>query len=732
MSSDTPSLIPESAPSIAKAARFTPRLIALYLSLLAVLAGSLYGIFHYTKELSHATDISNKRINLAGRQRALSQRMTKALLAYERDVAANAPSDAALGELKKFSGVFNSVIIGFDRGANVPGTDGKEFFLPAVVDTEERRIVQDALALWLPLYDRLQQIAGGKASEAERVAAVEMARGRNVQIFDLMNELTNRTEVTARAAMAAASGPRNILIGVATISFFLMPGVYLFHRSARQRKRAQDALGALETTYSQLNTQTAALTTAKAESDLIMDTVQEGLMLVDENGIIGDQHSKELVSIFRQEEIAGISLYGIFQRLLSEKMYNTTKDYFALLFDASRKEKTVLKVNPLTDIEVNFPNPSGGFLTRYLGFSFRRIVEGGKVTRLFVAVRDVTPQVELERKLRESEKTKERQFQILLGIMHVDTEDLEQFVELAQQELETINSTLRAEDFAGGRQEILQERLQTVFRSAHNLKGNAALIGLDYFKKNAHEFEAKLKELLDRPTLTGDDFLSIVVAQAGLRADLADLIELREKLGELRSVSPATASTTPRGSSLGGQLRKLVEDTARDLEKSASIEVDEYALHAFAQGREDVVRDSLVQLCRNSLAHGVESPATRQASGKPTAATLSIKAIAAPAPGVVGLAIRDDGNGIDLHKVKERAVKAGLLTDLPEPDSQQILNCLFEPGFSTTESADLHSGRGVGLDIVKAKVVDEAGGCLEVHTQPGQFCEFRLYLPLCA
>src|SRR6185503_16384460 len=140
MSSDTSPLIPESAPSIAKAARFTPRLIALYLTLLAMLAGSLYGIFHYTKQLSVATDISNKRINLAGRQRALSQRMTKALLAYERDVAANAPSEAALGELKKFSGVFNSVLTGFDRGAKVPGTDGKEFFLPAVADAEERHI----------------------------------------------------------------------------------------------------------------------------------------------------------------------------------------------------------------------------------------------------------------------------------------------------------------------------------------------------------------------------------------------------------------------------------------------------------------------------------------------------------------------------------------------------------------------------------------------------------------
>jgi len=726
---ESPDPIP--VPTKAGARRSPARMVA-YGLLALTLAASLYGISYYTNQLAHATELSNKRINLAGRQRALSQRMTKALLLYDRDAKAGQTGEAPIGELKKVSGAFNAVITGFDRGATVPGTDGKEFFLPAVADAEDRRIVRDALDLWLPLHDRLQRVASGSADETERAAAIDMARARNVPIFDLMNELTNRTETTARAAMAAASGSRNILIGLATVAFFSIPGLYLFARASRQRKRAQDALAALESIYEQLNGQTAALSAAKTETDRIMDTVQEGLMLVDENGIIGDQHSKELVSIFRQQEIAGISLFGIFQRLLSEKMYNTTRDYFTLLFDASRKEKTILKVNPLTDIEVNFPNPSGGFITRYLGFSFRRIAENGKVSRLFVAVRDVTPQVELERKLREAEKTKERQLQILLGMMHVSADDLDQFVTLARQELETINSTLRAEDFAGGKQETLRTRLQAVFRSVHNLKGNAALIGMDYFKLNAHEFESRLKDLLDRPTLTGDDFLAIVVAQAGLRADLADLVELRSKLSELRSTPAAPAAQAAPVSALASQLRALVEETARDLSKSAVVELDEYALHAFARGREDLVRDSLVQLCRNSVAHGVETPATRTAAGKTEAATLSIHALPSPAPGVVGLAIRDDGKGIDLDAVEARAKQAGLLPGDATPEPTEILNCLFESGFSTTETADAHSGRGVGLDIVKAKVVDEAGGCLEVHTEPGRFCEFRLYLPLCA
>ncbi|MEZ0216107.1 MAG: hypothetical protein ACAH89_03175, partial [Rariglobus sp.] len=497
---------PQSSPAAPRSRRVLPWVV--YGLLAVVIAAGSFGIHRFTQDLAHATDVNNKRINLAGRQRALSQRMTKALLAYDRDTRAQLPADAPLGELRKVSGIFNAVIRGFDAGGPVPGTDGKEFLMPAVIDADEKRIVRDALELWLPLYDRLQEVASGKASAEQLAAAVDMARARNVPIFDLMNDLTNRTEVTARASISAASTPRTVLIAAVSIAAFLIPGFFLWSRSREQGARARSALASLEGTYTQLSAQSSALATAKSETDRIMETVQEGLLLIDANGIIGEHHSRELLSIFRQEQLAGLSLLNLLQRLLSEKMFNTTKDYIALLFDANRKEKTILKVNPLTDIEVNFPNPSGGFIHRYLGFSFRRIMDGDRVARIFVAVRDVTPQVELEKKLREAEKNKDRQLDILLGIVHVPPSDLEGFAQLVETELDTINRTLRAEDFAaattGAHTEALRDRLKAVFRSIHNVKGNAALLRLAYFQKSADAFETKLAELLDRPVLNGD------------------------------------------------------------------------------------------------------------------------------------------------------------------------------------------------------------------------------------
>ena len=348
----------------------------------------------------------------------------------------------------------------------------------------------------------------------------------------------------------------------------------------------------------------------------------------------------------------------------------------------------MLKINPLVDIEVSFPDPAGGFVHRYLGFSFRRIVEDGRVTRVFVAVRDITAQIELEKRLREAEKLKERQMEILLGIMHVDHDDLVHFAEMVEQELDTINQALRAEDFAASspeQQNLLRTRLNQVFRCVHNIKGNAVYLKLDYFQKAAEAFETRLSELMARPKLGGDDFLAIVVAQSAMRADLGDLIELRGKLADMRpgasagaSAGSDTSTAAPESAAapLVGRLRELAREISADLGKEAELHIDDYALHVVARGRHELVRDTLIQLVRNALAHGVETPDARLAAGKPRAARLELAGLPRSADGLVGIALRDDGAGLDLERIRHRALAAGLVPPRRRPRRHRPLHLL--------------------------------------------------------
>jgi chemotaxis protein histidine kinase CheA len=96
---------------------------------------------------------------------------------------------------------------------------------------------------------------------------------------------------------------------------------------------------------------------------------------------------------------------------------------------------------------------------------------------------------------------------------------------------------------------------------------------------------------------------------------------------------------------------------------------------------------------------------------------------------MVGIAFRDDGRGLDIPKIRARAEASNLLPVGATPDPAEVARCIFEPGFSTAAEVDAHSGRGMGMDIIKSKVIDEMGGMIEVRSAPGSYCEFQIYLP---
>ncbi len=724
-----------------------------YVPVILVAVASIIGAQRYTEKLNVELANGQHTVAIAGRITAFGEQISKSILLIEKSVHDKTNAGKSVYELQVAADRLDQTINAFNDGSEIVAPDGVRFMVDSVTDEKALAILQEMNVIWVGIKTRADAVvltSGPKKQNSEGIPFTEGAlseaatfvSNQQTRLSEQALSFSRRLEELANDRVKALETPRTTLIGVAAISILLLPGVFFINRVRHARNAASRLAAELGASQAKLETQSQALSIAKAETDRIMETVQEGLMLIDAQGVIGDYHSRELTFILRQEELAGRSLLGILERLLSEKMFKTTKDYIDLLFDANRKEKAILKVNPLTDIEVNFPHPAGGFINRYLGFSFRRIVENGVVIRVFVAVRDVTTQIELEKKLRDSEQHKDRQLDILLGIVHVAPDELEAFVTLVERELDTINDTLRAEHIvtSGGQGEALRERLQTVFRSVHNLKGNAALLKLTTFQKAAHLFESKLSELLDRPVLTGDDFLAVVVAQAGLRADLGDLMELRGKLVGLRqpvaaagnlSDSSAAAISSPATQITAG-LQQLVADAARDLDKVTTLTIDDYALHTVAADRPALIRDVLIQLTRNSLAHSIEPSPVRLAVGKPPAATLSVRGLPRTEDGLFGIVFRDDGAGLDMNAIRQRAEAAGLITPGGDHAPADIARCIFAPGFSTATEVNTHAGRGMGMDIIKAKVVDEAGGAIEVRCTPGQFCEFHLYFPAAA
>lgn len=143
----------------------------------------------------------------------------------------------------------------------------------------------------------------------------------------------------------------------------------------------------------------------------------------------------------------------------------------------------------------------------------------------------------------------------------------------------------------------------------------------------------------------------------------------------------------------------------------------------------EAIKDPLMHLVRNAVDHGIGTPEQREAAGKPAEGVVHLRA--SHEGGQVTIVMRDDGQGIDLDKVRAKAVERGLLTaaQAKKVSVHDTVELIFQPGFSTADQVTNLSGRGVGMDVVKTNL-GRIGGSVEVATTPGKGTTYTLKIPL--
>jgi two-component system chemotaxis sensor kinase CheA len=141
----------------------------------------------------------------------------------------------------------------------------------------------------------------------------------------------------------------------------------------------------------------------------------------------------------------------------------------------------------------------------------------------------------------------------------------------------------------------------------------------------------------------------------------------------------------------------------------------------------DEVGEPLMHLVRNCIDHGIETPEMREASGKPRYGTLKLNAY--HEGNQVIIEISDDGGGIDLQRVRDKAIRMGVIDEAARLSDREIVELIFTPGFSTADAVSDVSGRGVGMDVVKKNIL-RLKGVFDVDSVPGEGTTFTMKLPL--
>lgn len=176
------------------------------------------------------------------------------------------------------------------------------------------------------------------------------------------------------------------------------------------------------------------------------------------------------------------------------------------------------------------------------------------------------------------------------------------------------------------------------------------------------------------------------------------------------------------------KLPRVVRDVAVALGKQIYLEMD-------GAGTEldrtiiEAIKDPLVHLVRNACDHGIEPPEIRLHAGKPPQGKLTLRAY--HEGGQVNIEIGDDGAGIDLVRVKQKALEKGLLRpgQADKLSDREVLNLIFQPGFSTAQTITNISGRGVGMDVVKSHI-EKIGGVVDLISRHGEGLTVKLKIPL--
>jgi two-component system, chemotaxis family, sensor kinase CheA len=714
-------------------------------------------------------------VKFLSQQQAQPRAVYDAGRALGEKLAQGAKIDDDLEALRQAANVYDHALSGLAGGGMISTQAGDVMSIPSLNSPESQTLIAGGVKVWEGYKQKLDPIlrfAGSpySAEPAQPVAAPVLEKGkaaapapatpvgpqysprgkRLVEAVQSLNQYAaasyaplGRTMGDLSAKVESESHHRAAILrgvqvgGMAAAALLLGAIFFYFARNMRNDE--------------------AVANRARKETADILRTVNEGLFLLDKELKIGTERSMALNDIFRREDFAGVTFDSLLKGIVPEKTLRTAMDYVALLWGERVNEKLVKTINPLNEVEVHFDNPAGGFDTHFLEFDFNRVKSEGTLSHLLVSVNDVTKRVMLSRELQESQEKAQAQLDLLLRILHVEPDSLTGFLTDADVSLKMVNSILKE---PAREESAFRAKIDGIYRQVHAVKGEASALGLKTVEQRAHAFEESLNDLKGRTTLSGSDFLPLVVKLDDLFNHLAQVREMLSRLVDLhqaiatrrtaggqveaskvdqwlagKSDSPAheapQASRASESSEPASGLERTLEDLAARVASTQSKQVALRCtgLEAVPEAYRRAVKDITIQLVRNAVVHGIEDPHERAKSRKSATGTLAVEFNQRGSEGFE-LVVQDDGRGLQLERIKEVAVQRGLITQAQAAllDPRQTMALIFRPGFSTADRVTTDAGRGAGMDLVRI-LVAELGGRVGLASAGGRFSKFKIWLP---
>jgi signal transduction histidine kinase len=536
---------------------------------------------------------------------------------------------------------------------------------------------------------------------------------------------------------------QSVSLGATGLSLYL--GAMLFVASRRfsdtfveNKRLVRDLTSINENLEGLVSDRTAALREKTNDIQSMLQNMPQGVLTIVAGSKIHPEYSAYLETIFDTKNIAG-------------------RDAMDFLFGGSnlgsdaRSQVETAMSSVIGEDSMNYEFNShllvsecelftGSGAKKSLEFSWSPIAdEAGNVEKLMLCVRDVT---EYKRLAAEAAGQK-RELDLIGEILRVSQEKFQSFVESSRAFIVENRQVIEAQT---GRN---ADAVNLLFRNMHTIKGNARTYGLLNMTNAVHEAEvaydvlrkdedavwdaASLLAQLNAVEALVEEYAKINDQTLGRKGPgrrgnvekflMVDKDHLGKALRQLdgldrNDVAAMVAAITgvqqtlrrmgtePLPEALSGVVESL-PSLARELGKEPpKVVIDDQGLLVKSQ-LSGLLRNLFTHLLRNAVDHGLEAPAERQAAGKPAQGRIDVRAAVENDDFVITLS--DDGRGLALAKIRERALERRFIDEGAQLSDEQVADLIFLPGFSTAEVVTEVSGRGVGMDAVRDFLARESG-----------------------
>jgi hypothetical protein len=502
-------------------------------------------------------------------------------------------------------------------------------------------------------------------------------------------------------------------------------------------------------------------------TEAILHHSDQGLFLLDAKDRIQPQVSRALGTLFRRQDFANLSLEKLVAPLVSAKVLTVVRNHIAQVLGTAPAASPALLEGPartesagrpdsypLADLEVRLPNGEGGFDSAHYSFEFQAL--GGEPRLWLVQVRDITREVQTARELEDLQSQVQTQGEVLGSVLQVGGARFAALVQRIDASMKTINAVLKK---PAREQDAFRAKLEEALDEVDRVRRDAAAFKLSALEWAARQFEDSLHDLRSRNALSGSDFLPLAVKLDQLYGQFAALKSLTaaaspspspsgspaapnmtengtqiiqapkfmaQRAAPRSSPVPGTSSSAPAGS-LENTLRALTEHVAEEHKKTVILDV--HGLGTVPPNYQAAVKNIAIQFIRNAVMHGIETPAAREARGKPPHGTLRLE-FKSVADRSFEFLFEDDGCGLDPDEVRAVAIARGVIAGegAARLRDREAIKLIFKSAYSTLESAAGETPHGTGLSLVR-RYVHEAGGKVALASLIGHETRFKVTLP---